>query len=175
MKRKDLALECLWIFAVTFIFVLAEVGACRFELLLPGSLFVCFYVVVSHGRVAGLVAGALAVTAAEILLVRDMTLLPLVPVVVLGAYYWGREGERHDLLVQILPCGILAVVHGFAYRIGDPFAAGMAHAPPFAEIAKVVAIQTVIVATLLPITLFFCDLAAEQLDLPRFRRAKRTT
>jgi hypothetical protein len=175
MKRKDLGLECLWIFAVTFVIVLLEVFASRWELLFPGALFACFYVVVSHGRFAGLIAGALAVTAVEILLVREMTLLPLIPFEVLGAYHWAREGERHDLIVQVIPCGLLALIHGAAYRIGDPLATGMAQTPVLAEIAKVLAVHTLIAAVLLPVILFFCDHAAEHLDLPRFRRAKRTT
>jgi hypothetical protein len=173
MKRNDLALEGLWIFAVTFLCVVLEIVACRWSLLFPGALFACFYVVVSHGRLAGIIAGALAVTAVEIVLARDLTLLPVVPFVMIAAYYWAREGERHAVVVQVIPCAFLALIHSAAYRVGDPLAAGILNPPKIASIASIVLIHSAIAAVLLPLVVLVYDWAAQHLDLPRFRRAKR--
>jgi hypothetical protein len=173
MKRKDLGLEGLWIFAVTFLTVVLEVAACRLQLLFPGALFACFYVVVSHGRIVGLIAGALAVTVVEVVLARELTLLPVIPFVMIGAYYWAREGERHAVVVQVIPCAILAVIHSTAYRIGDPMSAGILNPPDLGSIGGTILGQSTIAAILLPLLVLVCDWAAQQLDLPRFRRAKR--
>lgn len=175
MKRKDLGLEALWIFAVTFLAVVLEIMACRVQLLFPGALFACFYVVVSHGRIAGLIAGALAVTVVEVVFVREFTLLPALPFVMLGAYYWAREGERHTLAVQVIPCAILALIHSAAYRIGGPMAAGSLERPEFGKVGGIILGQSVIAALVLPVLVLVCDWTAEHLDLPRFRRAKRQT
>ncbi|MFT5129318.1 MAG: hypothetical protein ACI8W8_002940 [Rhodothermales bacterium] len=175
MKRNDLALECLWIFAVTFLAIVLEIGACRWGLLFPGALFACFYVVVSHGRVAGIIAGAIAVCIVEIVLARELTLLPVVPFVMIGAYYWAQEGERHAIVVQVIPCGVLALVHSTAYRVGDPLAAGILNPPEIGHIGGIILGHSALAAFLLPVLVLICDSAAEHLDLPRFRRAKRTT
>ncbi len=99
-------LSSLWIFVVCFTAVMVEILCCNMGIILPGALFVSYYVMVCHGIPIGAVAGAAACVVVEVALGRPFTAMPLLlPLVALG-YFWRHYGDRRSMVPQALS-GIL--------------------------------------------------------------------
>jgi hypothetical protein len=157
-----------WYFVIAFAAVLSEVVAAGMGILFPGALTFCLYLAASgrwHGALAG---GAGCCVAAEIVLGRGITALPLVLLVAVYGELWRRQGQRRMLALQALSGALLGGVHNLYYRLGEGLGAGLVLAQPLPSIILAACLHAGLAALLLPVCLAGIDGLARLLDMPGF-------
>ncbi len=103
--------EAAYIFVVLFLSAVAEVLAGSFGILFPSTILAVFYVGVVYGPEIGLVAGAAAGAAVDLLYGRGLLLSPwLMMMSAAMAAFWLRKGDTKIPLMHVLPGAVVALV-----------------------------------------------------------------
>jgi hypothetical protein len=100
-----------WASLVMLVAILLETWCGRLGLLIAGWPLAAIYLGVALGPHWGTWFGLAGCVAAEIMLGRSSTALPLVALLFPLIQFWRRHGDRRYLLIQMLPAGVAGVLY----------------------------------------------------------------
>ena len=159
-----------WFFLLLFVTVWLELAAAAAGCLLPGPLFLSFYLGVACTWPTGLLWGMLAGGGVEIVLGRHPTCLLLLLPLQLLSHFWQRHGDRRSLLMLSVWGAGLGLVFAVFLLGGESLAAtGLAVLTPGAGALALLIGSAALAAAAFPLYTLGFDYVAATTGLPRFR------
>ncbi len=163
-----------WLILTVFLIVLMEIMASNLGIFFAGPFFLCFYLTVSHGWRHGLMCGAVVCVVSEIVLGRQMTILPLLTVPSILGCAWRRYGDRRFLTHQVLPGIVLGLCYASFFLVFETGGLGPPSTHlPIRQALLILAGSVFISIVIFPLLVLSLDAVSHLIDEGTYRQRTR--